>query len=87
MEKELATHQKNTLLKNAQANAESNFFKRVFFSATRKEFKNFLQRLNKKIKTPDTQAMTMQQDNHSGQFCSNLIRQCFGTDRRAAGNI
>lgn len=24
--------QKNTLLKNAQANAESNFFKRVFFS-------------------------------------------------------
>jgi len=26
--------QKNTLLKNAQANAESNFFKRVFFSPT-----------------------------------------------------
>jgi len=29
--------QKNTLLKNAQANAESNFFKRVFFSPTQKE--------------------------------------------------
>lgn len=29
--------QKNTLLKNAQANAESNFFKRVFFSPTQEE--------------------------------------------------
>ena len=28
------THKKNTLLKNAQGNAASNFFKRVFFSAT-----------------------------------------------------
>ena len=35
------TLQKNTLLKNAQANAESIFFKRVFFSATqRKNFAN-----------------------------------------------
>jgi len=30
--------QKNTLLKNAQANAESIFFKRVFFSPPREEF-------------------------------------------------
>jgi len=30
--------QKNTLLKNAQANAESNFFKRVFFSPTQEKF-------------------------------------------------
>ena len=30
--------QKNTLLKNAQANAASNFFKRVFFSPPREEF-------------------------------------------------
>ena len=30
--------QKNTLLKNAQANAASNFFKRVFFSPTQEEF-------------------------------------------------
>ena len=37
MEKKAHT-QKNTLLKNAQANAESNFFKRVFFSPTQKEF-------------------------------------------------
>jgi hypothetical protein len=30
--------QKNTLLKNAQANSTSNFFKRVFFSPTQEEF-------------------------------------------------
>ena len=35
--KRKANAQKNTLLKNAQANAESNFFKRVFFSPTQKE--------------------------------------------------
>ena len=29
---------KNTLLKNVQAKAESNFFKRVFFSPTQEEF-------------------------------------------------
>ena len=33
-----ANPQKNTLLKNAQANAESNFFKRVFFSSTQEKF-------------------------------------------------
>ena len=33
----MATAQKNTLLKNAQANAEGNFFKRVFFSPTQEE--------------------------------------------------
>ena len=33
--------QKNTLLKNAQANAESNFFKRVFFSPTQEEIQIF----------------------------------------------
>ncbi len=32
------THKKNTLLKNAQANAEGNFFKRVFFSPTQENF-------------------------------------------------
>ena len=30
--------QKNTLLKNAEANAEGNFFKRVFFSPTQEKF-------------------------------------------------
>jgi hypothetical protein len=33
----MPTHKKNTLLKNAQANAESIFFKRVFFSATQRK--------------------------------------------------
>ena len=35
--KEKANAQKNTLLKNAQANATSNFFKRVFFSPPKKK--------------------------------------------------
>ncbi len=39
MTSNLKSHpQKNTLLKNAQANAASNFFKRVFFSPTKEEF-------------------------------------------------
>ena len=36
--KRKANAQKNTLLKNAEANAEGNFFKRVFFSPTQVEF-------------------------------------------------
>jgi len=32
-----ANAQKNTLLKNAQANAKSTFFKRVFFSPPKKK--------------------------------------------------
>jgi hypothetical protein len=31
------THKKNTLLKNAEANAKGNFFKRVFFYPTQEE--------------------------------------------------
>ncbi len=38
MTTEKARPQKNTLLKSAQANAETNFFKRVFFSPTQEEF-------------------------------------------------
>lgn len=37
MKMKKANTQKNTLLKNAQDNAESNFFKRVFFSPTQVE--------------------------------------------------
>ena len=51
MERKAIT-QKNTLLKNAQANAECIFFKRVFFSPSQiklffkisQRFKNFLKR-------------------------------------------
>ncbi len=32
------THKKNTLLKNAEANAKGNFLKRVFFSPTQEKF-------------------------------------------------
>jgi len=39
----MPTHKKNTLLKNAQANAESIFFKRVFFSPPPKPPFLFLQ--------------------------------------------
>ena len=35
--KRKANAQKNTLLKNAEANAKGNFFKRVFFSPTQEE--------------------------------------------------
>ena len=38
MKKEKGNAQKNTLLKNAQANATSNFFKRVFFAPTQEKF-------------------------------------------------
>ena len=38
MKKEKVHTQKNTLLKNAKANAASNFFKRVSFSPPQKEF-------------------------------------------------
>ena len=37
MENKKPTLQKNTLLKNAQANAEGIFFKRVFFSPPKKK--------------------------------------------------
>lgn len=49
----MATAQKNTLLKNAQANAASNFFKRVFFSPPKKEFQYFFSHTQKKLKHPN----------------------------------
>ena len=41
-----ANAQKNTLLKNAQANAESNFFKRVFFSPPKKKMPPLFKKRN-----------------------------------------
>jgi hypothetical protein len=53
------THpQKNTLLKKAQAHAESNFFKRVFISPPKQEFQNIFSNASKKNKTPVTQTVT-----------------------------
>ena len=59
MENKKPTLQKNTLIKNAQANAESIFFKRVFFSPPKKKFKLFFPSLLKKLKHP-TPKPTMQ---------------------------
>jgi len=53
--KKALTH-KNALLKNAQANAEGNFFKRVYFSPAQEEIQIIFSNASKKIKTPDTQA-------------------------------
>jgi hypothetical protein len=49
MQRKEANAQKNTLLKNAQANAEGNFFKRVFFSPTQEFFLPTLLFFNKII--------------------------------------
>jgi hypothetical protein len=55
----MPTHKKNTLLKNAEANAEGNFFKRVFFSPTQKRnSKIFFPTLQKKIRTPQRTVQT-----------------------------
>jgi len=43
--------QKNTLLKNAEANAEGNFFKRVFFSPTQEKLFFKISFPSKKFKT------------------------------------
>ncbi|MES2654344.1 MAG: hypothetical protein V4620_02085 [Bacteroidota bacterium] len=50
--KRKANAQKNTLLKNAQANAKDILFKSVFFSPTQEEFQNIFSNASKKIKHP-----------------------------------
>ena len=86
------TLQKNTLLKNAQANAASNFFKRVFFSPTQKEiqiifFSNlrffnylFFQR------TGRNWTKSASNVNSIGQIVSKLDTTLLRTDRRATDN-
>ena len=63
MQKEKAHPQKNTLLKNAEANAKGNFFKRVFFSPPKKEFQNFFPTLQKKIKSLQRTVITQTDTN------------------------
>lgn len=53
--KQRATTQKNTLLKNAQENAKSIFFKRVFFLQPKKNLKIFSPTLQKKLHHPNAQ--------------------------------
>ena len=82
--------QKNTLLKNAEANAEGNFFKRVFFSPTQEKFfpsllfliKLFRHRTGYVRNRTDT-ALNV---NRFGQSVCGLQTIHLRTDSTAAGN-
>ena len=81
--------QKNTLLKNAQANAEGIFFKRVFFSPTQKEFFSpqfflfFFRHRTGFVLIRTDRASNV---NHLGQSVCKLDTSTLRTDRRASGN-
>lgn len=87
-----ANPQKNTLLKNAQATAESIFFKRVFFSPTQEEiqiiffptlrFFNYLF----SHRTVLTRTDTASNVNRFGQSVCKLDTTHLRTDRRATDN-
>jgi hypothetical protein len=81
--------QKNTLLKNAQANAASIFFKRVFFSPTQEEFFPplfflffFCHRTGSVLNWTDI----FYSVNLFGQSACKLDTSPLRTDRRASGN-
>ena len=81
--------QKNTLLKNAQGNAKSNFFKRVFFSPTQEEFFPplfflffFRHRTGFILNSTDSVSKV----NLFGQSACKLDSSPLRTDRRASGN-
>ena len=85
----MANPQKNTLLKNAQANAASIFFKRVFFSPTREEFFPplfflffFRHRTSSVLNWTDRASNV----NLFGQSACKLDTSPLRTDRRASGN-
>ncbi len=88
--KRKANAQKNTLLKNAQANASSNFFKRVFFSPTQEEFYFFSPTLRcfnffcqrTQLNWTDIASYI----NGFGQSGYKLDTAQLRTDRRASGN-
>jgi hypothetical protein len=83
------THKKNTLLKNAQATAKGNFFKRVFFSPTQEEFfpplfflSFFRHRTGLVLNSTDSASNV----NLLGQSACKLDTSLLRTDRRASGN-
>jgi len=84
------THKKNTLLKNAHGNATSNFFKRVFFSATQEEFFAtpilfyFFSPTHGHSREPNLTASNV---NRFGQSVCELDKTPLRTDRRASGNM
>jgi hypothetical protein len=80
-------HKKNTLLKNAQANAASNFFKRVFFLPTQKSTLPFF--TNSFFPTHELTCnltMTASKINPFGQRVCKFGTTHFLTDRRATDN-
>ena len=84
-----ANAQKNTLLKNAQANAESIFFKRVFFSPTQEEFfppRFFLFFFSHRTGTVLNSTDSASNVNLLGQNACKLNTSTLRTDRRASGN-
>ncbi len=83
------THKKNTLLKNAQAKAESNFFKRVFFSPNQEEFfppRFFLFFFSHRTGTVLNSTDSASNVNLLGQNACKIDTSTLRTDRRASGN-
>ncbi len=83
--------QKNTLLKNAEANAKGNFFKRVFFSPTQENFFSTLPFLIKLFSpthglTANTTSCASNV-NRFEQAVSELQTVVLRTNSRAAHNI
>lgn len=84
--------QKNTLLKNAQPNAASNFFRRVFFSPNQEEiqiiFFSTLRFFNYLFfqRTVPNLTETASNANHFGQSVCKLDTTHLRTDRRATDN-
>ena len=84
-----ATPQKNTLLKNAQGNAASNFFKRVFFSPTQRRifstplFFVFFPPPHGQTASTTSCASNV---NCFGQVSSNLTRHSFGQTEARTDN-
>jgi len=68
-----ANAQKNTLLKNAQANAESIFFKRVFLSPTQKRISKYFSNASKKIKNANTQPTLNDTTTQYRQWFTNTV--------------
>ena len=81
--------QKNSLLKNAQGNAASNFFKRVFFSPTQEEFFPplfFFLFFRHLLGTVLFLTYSASNVNLLGQNACKIDTSPFRTDRRASGN-
>lgn len=86
----MPTHKKNTLLKNAQGNAMTNFFKRVFFSATqRKIFTSplfLIQLFSQRTGFVRNRTDIASNVNRFGQSVCGLDTTHLRTDRRASAN-